>query len=113
MVNEKLEKLRHKKQVLDAQIKQEENREKTRARKADTRRKILAGAAALNEAENNPEFRDYLYKLIDSFYKRADDRALFGLPPYKESAKTAPMPEKQAASQTKETKKTDSQEEQF
>lgn len=75
----KLEKLLAQRKAIDARIQREQNRENARKRKADTRRKILAGAAALDEAQHNPKFRKQLEKLLASFLTRPDDRAMFGL----------------------------------
>ena len=79
MAGGKLEKLLAQKAVLDARIEREQNREKAKQRKADTRRKILAGAAVLDEAQHNPKHKAQLHKLLGRFLTRADDRALFGL----------------------------------
>ena len=54
-------------------------RERQKERKADTRGKILADAAVLNEAEQRPD-KAALLKLLDRFLTRPDDRALFNLP---------------------------------
>jgi hypothetical protein len=79
MANEKLQKLQAQKKALEARIRQEENRENVRKRKIDTRRKILAGAAVLEEAEKMPDFKNSLYGLLNKFLIRPDDRALFEL----------------------------------
>ncbi len=78
---EKLKKLLAQKAVLDARIEREQNREKAKQRKADTRRKILAGAAVLDEAQHNAKHRTQLNRLLARFLTRDDDRALFGLKP--------------------------------
>ena len=51
---------------------EEQGRERQKERKADTRRKILAGAAVLNEAEQRPD-KAALLKLLDRFLTRPDD----------------------------------------
>ena len=84
MASEKLQKLIAQRKALEERIKQEQNRENAKKRKADTRRKILAVAAVLDEAEKLLEFRKELYKLLDSFLTRSDDRAMFGLTVAKE-----------------------------
>jgi hypothetical protein len=78
-----------KRNTLNILIRQEQNKEAAGKRKADTRRKILVGAAILNEAEKKPDIKTFLYKLLDSFLTRPDDRALFDLPalPDKEAEK--------------------------
>lgn len=79
--NEKLAKLIEQRKALDAQIKLEQNRENAKKKKDDTRRKILAGAAVLDEAAKHPKFKAELESLLGRFLKRNDERALFGLPP--------------------------------
>ena len=80
-MDSKLEKLKAQKAALEAQIRQELGRERARQRKADTRRKILAGAAVLSEAEERPAFHDQLMNLLARFLTKPEDRALFELPP--------------------------------
>lgn len=84
MADGKIEKLKAQKKIIEARIKQEQNRDRTRVRKADTRRKILAGAWVLDEAASRPDFKEFLYRKLDSFLAKPEDRALFGLPPQKE-----------------------------
>ncbi len=61
--------------------------EKTRAtlkndeRKRDTRKKIVAGAIALETAEIDPEFAQIFQRLLSRHVSRDQDRDLFGLPP--------------------------------
>ena len=87
MAGEKLEKLRAKQKALGARIQLEQNRLNAQKRKANTRRKILAGAAALDEAEHSPKYKAQLQKLLGRFLVRPDDRALFGLEPLPKTAK--------------------------
>lgn len=47
----------------------------------DRQRKILAGSAALDKAERDPEFKKWLDGLLDRFLSKTRDRAAFGLPP--------------------------------
>jgi large subunit ribosomal protein L7/L12 len=62
-----------------------ENRRKAieskRERKADTRRKILAGAILLAKVENGMFDKRTFHTWLESALERDDDRALFGLPP--------------------------------
>ncbi len=81
MAADRLEKLRAQRDALAARIRREESRSRTQQRRDDTRRKILAGAAVLDEAEQKPEFNAQLIKLLGRFLSRPDDRTLFGLPP--------------------------------
>ena len=57
-------------------------REKSQARKDDARRKIIAGALALEHFEKNPgsEFGKLMFRLLDE-YARPDDRQLFDFLP--------------------------------
>ncbi len=73
--------------------------EAKRTRAQDTRRKILAGAAVLAAVERGDWSRDALLKLLDTMLTRADDRALFDLPPVPTSAKPQEQPQA-APSQT-------------
>jgi hypothetical protein len=73
--------LEQKKRQLENRIRSENAKLKDKARRTDTRRKILTGAVALEHAAHDPAFRDALDKLIAKAVTREDDRALFGLPP--------------------------------
>ena len=79
MTGDKLEKLLEQRKTLNARIQQEINRENRRKRKDDTRRKILVGAAVLDDAEKHPKHKEQLYKLLGRFLVRPNDRELFGL----------------------------------
>ena len=83
MSNARLEALLQKKKAIEAQIQQQRARERQKQRKADTRRKIIAGALALEHMEANPdsEFAAQMRKLINRYTKRDADRALFDLEP--------------------------------
>jgi hypothetical protein len=50
-------------------------------RRLENRRKVLAGAAVLFEAEGNPDFQAWLERLLGRFLTRPDERALFGFEP--------------------------------
>jgi hypothetical protein len=52
---DKLATLLRSKAILDARIKHEQSKERSQKRKADTRQKILIGAAFLNDLEHHPE----------------------------------------------------------
>lgn len=81
MKNDKLEKLLAQRKAIDAQIQLEKNKANEQKRKDDTRRKILTGAAVLDEASKQPKFKEEIYNLLSRFLKRNDERALFELPP--------------------------------
>lgn len=74
----KLKQARVKKQQFEARQKTAELKAK---RATDTRKKILVGAAVLNNLETDPKFLPRLLAILDSFLTRPDDRALFDLTP--------------------------------
>ena len=76
---DRLELLRQKRDQLDAQLKALEARRKQGERKADTRRKVIAGALALEhfQANRNTEFGRVMFRLLDEYVIRPHDRALF------------------------------------
>ena len=57
------------------------NVESAKARKRDTRRKILAGSWVLAEAERDPALSQRLRKGLDTFLERDGDREVWGLMP--------------------------------
>ena len=65
--------------------------QKTQARRDDARRKIIAGALALEHFEKNPdtEFGKTMFRLIDE-YARAEDRTLFAFLPVRDAP---PLPD--------------------
>jgi hypothetical protein len=76
---DRLETLRRKREQLDAQLKALEAREQQARRKADTRRKVIAGALAMEHYEKNPdsEFHRIMFRLLAEYVVRPHDRALF------------------------------------
>lgn len=62
-------------------------------RKADTRRKVLAGAAVLAAAKADERQQAQLTAMLDSYLKRDDDRALFDLPPLPETSDSSDQPD--------------------
>jgi division protein CdvB (Snf7/Vps24/ESCRT-III family) len=81
MATDKLKKLLEKREALAARIRQQQNRQKAVERRADTRRKVLAGAAVLQWASKDNDFSTRLMGELKNFLLRDADRALFGLPP--------------------------------
>lgn len=79
----RIETLEKKINQLKARKAAEEARLREKAKKADTRRKILIGAYFLEEAEKNGGV-EALYRKMDSFLTRKNDRELFGLDPREE-----------------------------
>jgi hypothetical protein len=83
---ERLAALEQQEAQLKARIQRERARLKDAERKADTRRKIIAGAIALEHAEINADFGAELWRVLARHVTRPDDRALLGLPPLSETA---------------------------
>ena len=83
MSNSRIDKLEEKRRKLDAQLQAARARQRAQNRKDDTRRKIIAGALALEHAERNPdsEFTRIMLRLIQNGTKTKKDRALFDLDP--------------------------------
>jgi hypothetical protein len=79
-INEKLQKLKQKREVLNARIQQIEARQNTLERKHETRRKILVGALFLDEYRKNDNMSELVEKM-DKYLERDSDRKLFDLPP--------------------------------
>jgi len=102
--NDRLETLRQKRDQLDAQLRALEARNKQAERKADTRRKVIAGALALEhfEAYRDSEFGRIMFRLLDEYVVRLHDRGLFDFlpetdpldPPAPPAAPTADVPKR-------------------
>jgi hypothetical protein len=71
--------LRQRRDQIDAQLRAIEARNKQAERKADTRRKVIAGALALEHFERNrdSEFGRIMFRLLDEYVVRPHDGALF------------------------------------
>jgi hypothetical protein len=67
--------LRQRKARIENQLAAIEARDRAAARKRDTRRKIIVGAAALTHAERDPGFRDALKAALRSAVSRPVDQA--------------------------------------
>ena len=76
---DKLAKLQEQMAKLAAQARDLQAREKDKERKNDTRRKVIAGALALEHLEKNPggHFATQLVALLNEYVTRSADRALF------------------------------------
>jgi hypothetical protein len=81
MVVTKLQKLIEQREAVNARIRLQQNRLKATERRADTRRKVLAGAAVLEWAKRDEAFSARLMSELDTFLVRENDRQLFGLSP--------------------------------
>ena len=79
MTTDKLEKLLAKREEMNAKIRRELGRDRTRKRRQDTRRKIIAGALVLTEKD--PTIKAWLSRTLAKMLTREDERALFGLAP--------------------------------
>lgn len=69
-----------------AKVQKYEALQKQRDRKLDTRRKIIAGALALEHMRYDPEFGAQFRELLDEYVTREEERKLFGLPPLPQDA---------------------------
>ncbi|MDX2164907.1 MAG: hypothetical protein SFW07_05780 [Gammaproteobacteria bacterium] len=97
-----IERLRQKREKLDAQIQSAEARIKVTKRKQDTRRKILIGSYYLDLAIKNGTL-DELKKIMDGYLTRESDKKLF------ETAETVVhWVAAEKTSHTKNSKKTES-----
>ncbi|MFQ3617568.1 MAG: mobilization protein [Cyanobacteriota bacterium] len=76
-----LQALLEKRKKLEAQIQQARSKEAAQKRKEETRRKILVGAAILEEVTAGTFSESELRKILDARLVRSGDRLLFGLPP--------------------------------
>lgn len=90
---DKLTSLQEKIKQLQAQEAAILSRQKEQTRKDDTRRKVIAGALAIEHWEKNPqsEFSKVFTRLLGEYVTRPSDRALFpGLPPHSSSDNAPP-----------------------
>lgn len=76
-LEEKLKQAKALKQKVEARVKATESKHK---RAADTRRKILVGAAILAKVERGEWPKDKMLEMMSQQLTRTDDRALFDLP---------------------------------
>ena len=78
---QKLAELEKKLSQTKAQVQKQKSRIKAEERRKDTRRKIIAGALALEHMAHDNQFSDQMQRLINRHVTRAEDRALFDLDP--------------------------------
>lgn len=81
-LEEKLKQAKALKQKVEARAKAAENKQK---RAADTRKKILVGAAILAKIERGEWPKNKMLEMMDQQLTRADDRLLFDLPVIEEN----------------------------
>ena len=91
-VADKVAALQRRKSEIEARLGQLKAREKSVERKRDTRRKVIAGAYALEHSEFDPAFKATLFGLLDQYVERPADRELFELPPKKDATPGAVPP---------------------
>ena len=73
-----LDKLKQKKDILNARIQKIESSKKSKERKLDTRRKILIGSYYLDKAFKENTYNQVL-EIMNSYLTRDSDRKLFNL----------------------------------
>ena len=76
--------------AIDRKLRRAESRLRGQARRDDTRRKILIGAAVLSAAPHKPQFKKWLADDLPALLIRDRDRALFGLDPLPPAAEPIP-----------------------
>lgn len=83
-----LDRLKAKQAAISNRIKDLEARRQNQLRKEDTRRKIIAGALALEHRDKNPNdpFSQKLDRLLDEYVTRPHERKLFHLAPLPDSS---------------------------
>ena len=77
-INDKVEKLKRKQEVLKARIQLIEGREKSKEKKLETRKKILIGSYFLEKYNKDNEMKK-LIMIMDKYLIRESDRKVFGL----------------------------------
>ena len=77
-INDKVEKLKRKQEVLKARIQLIEGREKSKEKKLMTRKKILIGSYFLEKYNKDNEIKK-LIMIMDKYLIRESDRKVFGL----------------------------------
>ena len=87
---DKMTALLKKQEEIANQLKQLKAREKDTERKADTRRKVIAGALALEHMERHPgsEFSKVLFSLLNEFVEERS-RRLFAFLPARDASQIA------------------------
>lgn len=75
---EQLRKLKEKEAKLKAQFQKVSGRQKAEVRKADTRRKVLAGAVILKACEADAALKETVWALLEKNIVLNKDRSVFG-----------------------------------
>jgi hypothetical protein len=76
-MSEKLDKLKARQEQIKAQIQKEVQRDSTKKRKEETRKKILIGSMMLNEINKNKEIEREISQKLNIYLKNKRDRRLF------------------------------------
>lgn len=79
-MSDRLEKLEQRKAKISAEIAKVRAREIAQDRRADTRKKVLAGALLLGMVERGEWPHEKFDSALDRFLTRDQDRVLFNLP---------------------------------
>ena len=77
---EQKQRLKEKQARLQAQFQKVAGRERADERKADTRKKILAGAVVLKACETDTVLKEKVWGLMEQNLTMNKDRAVFGFP---------------------------------
>lgn len=77
--NQQIEALEKKKAQIDARLAKKKAQLRGQSRKEDTRRKIIAGALALEHMAHDNKFRATMEKLLRENVTRENDKRLFDL----------------------------------
>ncbi|MCY4588948.1 MAG: hypothetical protein OXB98_23230 [Bryobacterales bacterium] len=78
--------------ILKIRRQRRENRELTKQRKLETRRKILTGKAVLIAIEHNPQLKDWFYTQFPKHLTNDRDRKLFQELTFNDNAAQSPRP---------------------
>lgn len=78
-IDQQLYELEQKRQQLDARIQKKRAIARKRERKRDTRRKIIAGALALEHMQHDEQFAATMETLLREKIPRPEDRELFDM----------------------------------
>ena len=87
---EQKQRLKEKQARLQAQFQKVAGRQKAEDRKADTRRKVLAGAVVLKACETDTALKEKVWGLMEKNLTMNKDRAVFGFPLRPESPSSKP-----------------------
>ena len=79
----RLQKLLKQKDQLNARIKKEESKLRTKERKKETKRKIIIGAIVQKHCQVNPDtpYAKETQSLLNKYVTRSEERKLLNLPP--------------------------------